>query len=133
MALSYTQRIYSSQIILENLKNNLNKSFGGAGYYQPTIFSEIDKQALGFREAIVVFGYMPVMHGKIELTHSTVKVSCFANWFPIVLSLLLCYGVSYFRIDLRPIYILSIAGGYGLDYLIQLKRVKKIVSHLMQI
>ncbi len=76
---------------------------------------------------------MPVMHGKIELIHSTFKVSCFANWFPIALSLLLCYGVSYFRIDLQPIYILSIAGGYGLDYLIQLKRVKKIVSHLTQI
>lgn len=129
-------RINSPQSNLDDLSNKLNTTFKGNGFSPSILFNKIDDQALGFREKIFefsLFSYTPLMHGKIEVDHSNIRVAGIVNWYPIGF---MCLWYSFlfptFRFDIDLIFLLAPAIIFSVIYIIQSRRYNKIVSQLTE-
>jgi hypothetical protein len=130
-------RISSPQINLDELSDNLNTTFKGTGFSSSILFNKIDDQTLGFREKIFefsLFSYTPIMHGKIELNHTNIKVAGFVNWYPIAF---FCLWYSFlfptFMFDIDLIFLLAPTIIFAVIYIMQSRRYNKIVSQLTEI
>jgi len=127
-------RISSPQSNLDDLSKKLNTTFKGTGFSPTILFNKIDDQTLGFREKFfefTLFNYTPLMHGKIEVNHSHMKVAGFANWYPIgFICLWYSFLIPAFRFDIDFVFILAPFIIFGAIYIMQSRRYNKIVSQL---
>ena len=130
-------RICSPQRNLDDLSNELNTTFKGTGFAPSIFFHKMDEQNLGFREKIFefsLFSYTPLMHGKIEINHSNIKIDGFVNWYPIgFICLWYSFLLPTFRFKIDFLFLLAPGAIFGVIYLIQSIRYNKVVSKLAEI
>ena len=129
--------INNSQINMDDLSNLLNTAFKGTGFSPSILFQRIDDQNIGFREKVLefsLFSYTPLMHGKIEVNHSNIKIAGLANWYPIGF---VCLWYSFlfptFRFDMDIMFLLAPVIIFGVIYFVQSRRYNKIASQLAEI
>ena len=129
-------RASSTQDNIDDLKNVLNTIFKGTGFSPSILFQKIDGQTIAFREKIFefsLFSYTPLMHGKIKVDNSSIKISGLANWYPIGF---LCLWYSFlfptFRFDIDIIFLIAPVFIFGVIYIMQSRRYNKIASRLAE-
>ena len=128
-------RVDVAGIRLEDLRDTLNDAFKGKDFTPSIHFEMIGGRALGFREKtfeVSLLSYTPLMHGKIELDDSNVRISGIANWYPIAF-MCLWYSVLLPTVsfDMEFVFLLAPAVVFGVIYMAQSRRYSRIAAQLV--
>lgn len=122
-------------IRLEDLRDTLNDDFKGTGFTPSILFEKIGGQTLGFREKtfeLSLLSYTPLMHGKIEIDDSNIRISGIANWYPIAF-MCLWYSILLPTIsfDVELLFLSAPAVIFGVIYMAQSRRYNQIAARLV--
>ena len=132
-------KLYTKQVKNIVLKNSpdeivvlLNKSFKGNGFSQSIQFHKHDSNTVLFREKVfefALFNYTPLMHGKVQITDSSISVIGLANWYPIAF-ICLWYSMILptFRFDMDLMFVLFPIVIFGVIYYFQTRKYNKIIT-----
>ena len=138
----YKKKAMNTGLLAERLDEVINllaKNSNKKCITLPMQFRKLDKNSIMFRENMAnssFIRYTPLMHGKIIINDSSIKVIGIANWFPITF---LCFWYSQMipyeglKTSSHMAFLVFPLILFGLIYFIQRKKYNKIITSLTEL